>query len=104
MVISWLLHSIKKDIATSVLFCSTARQIWEELELRYRQSQGIKIFQVQQETNNLSQGNISISDYFTKCKILWDEYARLVNIPTCPNTECPVGRATIKLLENQQLI
>jgi len=35
MVISWLLHSIKKDIATSVLFCSTAKQIWEELELRY---------------------------------------------------------------------
>ena len=38
MVISWLLHSIKKDIATSVLFCSTAKQIWDELELRYGQS------------------------------------------------------------------
>jgi len=44
MVISCLLHSIKKDIATSVLFCSTAKQIWDELELRYGQSQGTKIF------------------------------------------------------------
>jgi len=35
MVISWLHHSIKKDIAISVLFCSIANQIWEELELRY---------------------------------------------------------------------
>jgi len=104
MVISWLLHSIKKDIATSVLFCSTAKQIWDELELRYGQSQGIKIFQVQREINNLSQGSLSVSDYFTKCKILWDEYATLVTIPTCSTAECPVGSATMKLLENQRLV
>ena len=101
MVISWLLHSIKKDIVTSVLFCSTAKQIWEELELRYGQSQGTKNFQVQREINNLSQGSMSISDYFTKCKILWDEYAVLVSIPPCSNAECLVKKATIKLLENQ---
>ena len=47
---------------------------------------------------------MSVPDYFTKCKILWNEYAGLVNIPTCPNTECPIVRATTKLLENQQLI
>ena len=104
MVISWLLHSIRKDIATSVLFYSTAKQIWEELELRYGQSQGTKIFQVQREINNLSQGSLSVSEYFTKCKILWDEYAALVSIPTCPNSDCPAGNAMVKLLENQHLI
>jgi len=103
MVISWLLLSIEKDIATSVLFCSTAKQIWEELEQRYGQSQGTKIFQIQR-INNLSQGSMSVSDYFTKCKILWDEYAVLVSIPTCSNDECPIGKAMTKLLENQQLI
>ena len=100
MVISWLLHSIKKDIATSVLFCSTTKQIWEELELRYGQSQGTKIFQVQREINNLSQSSMSVSDYFTKCKILWDEYVVLVNIPTCSSNDCPIGKAMIKLLDN----
>ena len=35
IVISWVLHSIRKDITTSVLFCSTAEQIWDELELQY---------------------------------------------------------------------
>lgn len=104
MVLSWLLYSIKKDIATSVLFCSIAKQIWEELELHYGQSQGTKIFQVQKEINNLSQGSLSVSGYFTKCTILWDKYATLVNIPMCPNAECPVGNAMVKLLANQQLI
>ena len=47
---------------------------------------------------------MSVSDSFTKCRILWDEYVVLVNISTCPNTECPVGHAAIKLLEYQQLI
>jgi len=99
-----LLHSIRKYIATSVLFCSTAKQVWEELELRYGQSQGTKIFQLQREINNLSQGSSLVSEYFTKCKILWDEYAALVTIPTCPHADCPVGVTTYKLLENQQLI
>ena len=101
MVISWLLHSIKKDIATSVLFCSTAKQIWDEHELRYGQSQGTGIFQVQRGINNLAQGSFLVSDYFTKCKIFWDENVVLVSVPTCPSIECPVGLAMVKLLENQ---
>ena len=47
---------------------------------------------------------MSVSDYFPKCKILWDEYAALVNIPACPSNECSVGSAMIKLLQHQQLI
>jgi len=100
MVISWLLRSIRKDIATSVLFCSTAKQIWDELELHYGQSQGTKIFQVQREINNLSQGNLFVSEYFTRCKILWDKYAALISIPACPHSKCPVGSTTLKLLKN----
>lgn len=44
---------------------------------------------------------MSISAYFTKFKILWDEYLNLVNIPTCG---CESGPALSKLMQNQQLI
>jgi len=65
---------------------------------------GYQIFQVQREIHYLSQANLSVSEYFTKCKILWDEYAALVSIPAYPHSKCHVGSATLKLLENQQLI
>jgi len=31
MVISWLLHSIEKDIAASIIYTPTAAQIWKDL-------------------------------------------------------------------------
>ena len=49
MVISWILHFVSKEIGESILYCATAQEIWEELALRYGQSQGIRIFQVQKE-------------------------------------------------------
>ena len=45
-----------------------------------------------------------VSDYFTKIKILRDEYAVLIHTPTCSSAECPVGLAMMKLLKNQQLM
>lgn len=35
MVISWLLNTLSKDIAESVLYSTTTRQIWIELEERF---------------------------------------------------------------------
>lgn len=38
MVISWLFKSISPEIHSSVVYMSIAKQIWEELEMRYAQS------------------------------------------------------------------
>ena len=78
MVISWLLHSMSKDIASSIIYTPC---------------------QLQKEMSNLSQGNLSVSTYFTKCKQLWDEYIVLVTPCACPST----GSA-MKLIERQQLM
>lgn len=40
MVISWILNSVEKDIADSLLYCNNAREIWKELENRFEQSNG----------------------------------------------------------------
>ncbi|KAL8161352.1 LOW QUALITY PROTEIN: hypothetical protein V2J09_012841 [Rumex salicifolius] len=49
MVISWLLHSVKQEIADSVLFCRTARQIWTELATRFNRPTRTKLYQVQRD-------------------------------------------------------
>ena len=70
MVISWLLHSVDKDIASSIIYTPTAAQIWKDLSQRFSFSQGTKIYHLQKEMSNLTQGNRSVSAYFTKCKQL----------------------------------
>jgi len=70
MVISWLLHSVNKDIASSIIYTPSAAQIWQDLSQRFSFGQGTKIYQLQKEMSNLCQENLSISTYFTKCKQL----------------------------------
>nr|KYP55161.1 hypothetical protein KK1_001367 [Cajanus cajan] len=45
---SWLLNSINKDIATSVIYSSTIAILWEDLNLRYRQQSGTRVFQLKE--------------------------------------------------------
>lgn len=47
IVISWLLHSVEKDIATSIIYTPTAAQIWKDLSQRFSFNQGTKIYQLQ---------------------------------------------------------
>ena len=86
MVISWLLHSVNKDIASSIIYTPTAEQIWQDLSQGFSFGQGTKIYQLQKEMYNLSQGNLSVSAYFTKCKQFWYEYIVLVTPCACAST------------------
>ncbi|KAH0777828.1 hypothetical protein KY290_009239 [Solanum tuberosum] len=56
MVIAWLLNSLNTEIAESVIYSQTAADLWNELEERYGQADGTKLFQLQRELNNMSQG------------------------------------------------
>lgn len=53
MVLTWLLNSLSKEIAESVIYSQTAAKLWDELEERYGQADGTKLFQLQRELNNM---------------------------------------------------
>ena len=105
MVISWLLHAVEKRIADNILFSSSSRQIWLDLEQRFGQSDGTKFFQVKKDLYSISQGNHDVATYFTKIKKLWDEYDSMLAVPTCA---CGINCATYvhnqKMKEKEQLI
>lgn len=52
MVISWILNSLAKEIADSVEYVSDSFELWKELEDRYDQTNGAKLYQVQREIMN----------------------------------------------------
>ena len=68
MVLSWLLNSILKDISLSFMFENFARDLWLEIEARFGESNGPLIYQLQRETNTMTQGNQSVTSFVYKFK------------------------------------
>ncbi|XP_070010933.1 uncharacterized protein [Nicotiana sylvestris] len=54
-------------------YVDDAKDLWEELEDIYDQTNGAKLYQLQKEINDLSQGKLGITRYYTKMKKLWEE-------------------------------
>uniref|UniRef100_A0A1S4A6E3 Retrotransposon Copia-like N-terminal domain-containing protein n=1 Tax=Nicotiana tabacum TaxID=4097 RepID=A0A1S4A6E3_TOBAC len=100
MVLSWLLNSLSKEIAESVLYSQSAKDLWSDLEDRFGQANGAKLFQLQKELSSVVQGNSSVSTYFTKIKSLWDELDALNTFSACV-CECECG-AKVKSLKAHQ--
>eukprot|EP00257_Ricinus_communis_P016867 XP_015575166.1 uncharacterized protein LOC107261307 [Ricinus communis] len=58
-------------------------ELWDEIAERYGESNGPLLYQLQREISSVSQGNESVSTYYTRLKRLWDEFACLLPLPAC---------------------
>ncbi|XP_062158595.1 uncharacterized protein LOC133866045 [Alnus glutinosa] len=73
MVLSWIINSVSKEIAASVISVDSTETMWNDLRDRFSQQNGPQIFQVQKAISAMSQEDQSVSSYFTAHKGLWDE-------------------------------
>ncbi|XP_015161028.1 uncharacterized protein [Solanum tuberosum] len=73
MVISWLLNLLTKEIADTVIYSKTVKELWDNLEHRFGRTNGAKLYHLQKELSGTIQGNSDIAGYLTKLKHLWDE-------------------------------
>jgi hypothetical protein len=83
MILSWILNSVSKEIAASIIYIDTCHGIWIDLNERFLQKNGPRVFQLQKSISALSQDNSSVSSYFTQLKSLWDELNNYRPIPSC---------------------
>ncbi|XP_075091815.1 uncharacterized protein LOC142171976 [Nicotiana tabacum] len=79
-----------KDIADSLQYVNDAKELWQKLEDRYDQTNGAKMYQLQKEINDLTQGSLDITGYYTKMKKLWEELQTLSANTQC-NCQCTCG-------------
>lgn len=83
LVISWLLHNMQPELSYAFLYASSAKELWEELNERFGQTNGPLLFQIEKEIALIVQGNDSVVIYCTKLKKFWDELNSLCELPTC---------------------
>lgn len=78
MVILWILHSLSKEIADSIERVFDSLELWSELADMYDQTNGAKLYQIQKEISNLSQGALHVTGTHTRTKKLWEELNNLI--------------------------
>ncbi|XP_073275485.1 uncharacterized protein [Primulina huaijiensis] len=83
MVISWILNSVSREIADSLMYIATAREVWIDLRDRFHQSNAPRIFQIKKLLNGLHQASMDISGYYTRMRTLWDELKDFQPISLC---------------------
>ncbi|XP_075091973.1 uncharacterized protein LOC142172099 [Nicotiana tabacum] len=105
MVTSWILNSLSKDLADSLQYVKDAEELWQELEDRYDQTNGAKLYQLQKEINDLTQGSLDITGYYTKMKKLWEELNILnINARCTCNCTCGAKASMHKAKQDRRLI
>ena len=83
MVLSWLVNSVSLPIRQSVIWMDIVVDVWNDLKTRYSQGDLSRIFDLQLEASSLNQNDLSVTDYFTKLRIIWDELDNFRPNPIC---------------------
>ncbi|WVZ19207.1 hypothetical protein V8G54_006529 [Vigna mungo] len=73
MVMSWLTRSMTPSIKKSVIWMDTTSVIWRDLKDRFSHADKFKVSNFQDHIHACHQGDFSVSEYYTKLKILWKE-------------------------------
>ncbi|XP_075658822.1 uncharacterized protein LOC142628657 [Castanea sativa] len=71
---------VSLDLQPSIVYFKTARDVWVDLQYRYGQGNGPRIYELRKEISTLTQEDLTINAYYTKFKGLWDEFS---NYRTC---------------------
>ncbi|KAL0314937.1 UNVERIFIED_CONTAM: hypothetical protein Sangu_2338100 [Sesamum angustifolium] len=91
VVRTWILNTISKDIVNAFLYSSSSRDLWLELEARYGECDDTLLYKIQRGINSISQGNMTVTAYYTKLKQLWDELVCLMPPALCSCGLCVCG-------------
>ncbi|KAE8667521.1 Protein QUIRKY [Hibiscus syriacus] len=100
LVLSWLINSVSKDLSVGIVFASSAAFVWADLKERFDKVDGSRIFFLHRDITTMAQGKLSIFAYFSRLKLLWDEYDALVPYSSCT---CENAQSSSQHVSQQRL-
>lgn len=106
MVIYWLPSFVSESIKKSVLFIDSAHEIWIQLEKRFAMSNGSRKYRINKDVYGLKQNGMSINEYYTSMKSLWEELDSMNQLPKITDITTEISeflKALNKLKEENRL-
>lgn len=90
LVLTWIHSSLSTQIGKNILWFDNAHVVWIDLAKHFAQEHFFQIGELQEHIACFKQRTLSIMDYFSKLRILWDELAVLRPIPST-QLDCSCG-------------
>lgn len=73
MVIAWIMSNVSPTIKRSVMYMTSAKDIWLNLEKRFSLTNGSRKYKLSRDLYDLKQQNATITEYYTTMKAIWEE-------------------------------
>ncbi|KAF3781014.1 hypothetical protein EJ110_NYTH37632 [Nymphaea thermarum] len=88
IVMSWIMNSVQPQMASTIAYYTSAKQMWDFLKQTYSNDKNVsKILQVEEKLLNLQQGDQSLAQYFASLKSIYERLKALrPPCPTCHKT------------------
>lgn len=102
-VISWIHNNVCENIKKSILFISTASDIWSQLEKRFCLTNGSRKYKLNRVLYEMKQNNLSLAEYFTCPGSLWEELdsMNLLHVVTSPTVEVTKSLKAIVVIKEE---
>lgn len=93
-------------IVKSVLFMRTTKDIWDDLEERFRFPSVAQIYSLEQQLLDVKQGSNTVSEFFTKIKTIWDgiDDVNPLSYCTCTKFTCDLTQRIRQKQEDQKIL
>ncbi|XP_016199052.1 uncharacterized protein LOC107640019 [Arachis ipaensis] len=79
----WIFNSLSAPIAQSVIYFDYAEAIWEDLRNRFSQGDLLRVAKLQEQIYGLKQGSLSVTQYHTALRALWEEHDTYRPVKPC---------------------
>ncbi|XP_015162188.1 uncharacterized protein [Solanum tuberosum] len=91
-VLAWIMNTVSKELLSGIVYADDAAEVWRDLKDRFNKVDGSRIYQLHREICTIHQGNLTVSGYYTKMRLLWDEFDASMPPPSC---DCDKSRSYI---------
>lgn len=105
MIKGWLNTAMEKEIRNSVKYASTAEEMWKDLSERFGKQSAPRAYELKQRLTATRQDGASVSTYYTKLRVMWDELQSVLPNPrcSCDGCSCGIGKKLEDVKEKERL-
>ena len=76
------------------MYSDTAKIMWDDIRKRYAIANTPRIHQLKANIAVCKQGDMEVSDFFSKLANLWNELSNVAKVPLCNCSVCKCGAST----------
>ncbi|XP_060170775.1 uncharacterized protein LOC132601727 [Lycium barbarum] len=91
---------MSRELASGMVHLTNAAAVWKDLGERIAKRDLTRIYQVHHEICTITQGNLSISEFFSRLKTAWENYSALLPVPQC----CDKSKVYAEHMKQQRLM